>query len=191
MWWFPDEVERLGALAERVSRRSSAADTGALPSGGAPVDRHGDADVGQRRAELPAGADAELGEHLAQVPLDRARAEEQLGADLRVREPVGRQPRDLRLLRRQLVERLDGALAHRLAGGQQLAAGALGERLHAHLGEHLVRGAQLLAGVDAAVLAAQPLAVEQVRAGERHADAGAAEPLDRLAVERARRPRPR
>ena len=51
------------------------------------------------------------------------------------------------------------------------------------VGEHLVRGAQLLAGVDAAVLAAQPLAVEQVRAGERDADAGAAEPLDRLAVE--------
>ena len=43
------------------------------------------APVGQRRAELPARADAELPEHLAQVPLDRARAEEELGADLGVR----------------------------------------------------------------------------------------------------------
>ena len=58
------------------------------------------------------------------------------------------------------------ALAHLLAGGQQLAAGALGERLRAHRGEHLVGRAQLLARVDAAVLAAQPLAVEQVGAGE-------------------------
>ena len=50
--------------------------------------------VGQRRAQLAAGADAELGEHLAQVVLDGARADEQLGADLRVREarrgPVAR-----------------------------------------------------------------------------------------------------
>ena len=46
-------------------------------------------DVGKCRAELLAGADPELAEHLGQVPLDRARAEEQLGADLRVRLPVG------------------------------------------------------------------------------------------------------
>ena len=37
--------------------------------------------------ELPAGADVELGEHLAQVVLDGARADEQPGADLRVRGP--------------------------------------------------------------------------------------------------------
>ncbi len=91
------------------------------------------ADVGQRRAELPAGADPELSENLAQVPLHRARTEEQLGADLRVRLTAGSQARDLHLLRGQLVERLDAALPHCLAGGQQLAAGAFGERLHAHV----------------------------------------------------------
>ena len=48
----------------------------------------------------------------------------------------------------ELVARLDGALAGGLAGGQQLAAGALGERLGAHLREALVGGAQLLAGVE-------------------------------------------
>jgi hypothetical protein len=45
-----------------------------------------------------------------------------------------------------------------------------------------VRGAQLLARVTAAALAAQPLAVEQVRAGQLRADPGAAEPLDRLEI---------
>ena len=50
---------------------------------------------------------------------------------------------------RQRVERLDGALAHRLAGGQQLAPGALGERLAADAGEHLVGRTQLLARVHA------------------------------------------
>ena len=40
-----------------------------------------------------------------------------------------------------------------------------------------------VARVDAAVLAAQPLAVEQVRAGELGTQPGPAEPLDRLAVQ--------
>ena len=104
---------------------------------------------------------------LRQVPLHRAGAEEQLGADLGVRLPVGGEARDLHLLWGQLVERLDRALAHRLAGGQQLAAGALGERVHAHVREHRVSDSQLLAGVDAAVLAPQPFAVQEVRAGQR------------------------
>ena len=86
------------------------------------------------------------------------------------------------------VARLDGALARGLAGGQELAAGALGERLGADAAKHLVRGAQLLARVDAPVLAAQPLAVHQVGAGEMDGDPAALEPLDRLAVQRARRP---
>ena len=56
--------------------------------------------------------------------------------------------------------------------------------------EQLVGDAQLLARVDAPALAAQPLAVEQVRAGELRPQPGAAEPLDRLAVEAARPPSP-
>ena len=43
----------------------------------------------------------------------------------------------------ELVARLGAALAHLLARGDQLPAGALGERLHADRGEHLVGGAQL------------------------------------------------
>ena len=59
-----------------------------------------------------------------------------------------------------------GPLADRPAGRRQLAAGALGKRLHPDRREHLVRVAQLLAGVNAAILATQPLAVEQVSAGK-------------------------
>ena len=47
----------------------------------------------QRPGELPAGADAELDEHLAQVPLDRPRADGELGADSRVGQPVAGEPR--------------------------------------------------------------------------------------------------
>ena len=54
------------------------------PSYGRLCQPHGVGAVGQRSLELQAGADLELGEHLAQVVLDGARAEEQLGGDLRV-----------------------------------------------------------------------------------------------------------
>ena len=50
------------------------------------------------------------------------------------------------------------------------------------LGEHLVGEAQLGAGVQAAVLAAQPLPVEQVGTAQLDPDPGPAEPLDRLPV---------
>src|SRR5204863_8123767 len=44
--------------------------------------------------ELPAGADAKLGEHLAQVVLNGAGADEQAGTNLRVRQTLSGQPRD-------------------------------------------------------------------------------------------------
>src|SRR5690349_10865887 len=58
-------------------------------------------DGGERAAQLLARADLELGEHLAQVVLDGARADEQPGSDLRVRLPVTGHAGDLRLLRRE------------------------------------------------------------------------------------------
>ena len=75
----------------------------------------------QCAAQLPARADAELGEHLAQVVLDGARADEQLRADLRVRLPVGGEAGDLRLLRRQGVGAVAGGAADGLAGRAQRA----------------------------------------------------------------------
>jgi hypothetical protein len=100
-----------------------------------------------------------------------------------VRQAVAREPGDLFLLRGELIARVVAALSHVLAGGDQLAARTLGERLHPDADEHVVSRTQLVAGVEAASLAAQPLPVQQVRAGKLRAQPGAAQPLDRLAVE--------
>jgi hypothetical protein len=54
--------------------------------------------VGQRLVELPAGADVELGEDLAQVPFDRPCGQEELGGDLRVGQARPGQLGDLGLL---------------------------------------------------------------------------------------------
>jgi hypothetical protein len=64
----------------------------------------GRSDAGQGLAQLPAGADAELDEDLAQVPLDGPGADEQQGADLRVGLAVDGEPGDVRLLRGQRGE---------------------------------------------------------------------------------------
>jgi hypothetical protein len=71
-----------------------------------------------------------------------------------------------------------------LTGGRQLAAGPLGPRLDPHGVQHLVSIAQLLTRLGGAALAAQPFAVEQVGAGQLRPELGAAEPVDRFAVER-------
>jgi hypothetical protein len=57
-------------------------------------------------SELPARADVELGEHLAQMPFDRTRTEEELPTDVRGRQTVPGEPCDLHLLRCELVVRL-------------------------------------------------------------------------------------
>jgi hypothetical protein len=134
-------------------------------------------------AELAAGSDAELGEDLAEVPLDGAGGQEELGADLGVGAALDGEPGDRGLLRGELGRRRRRALADGLAGGGQLALRALGEGGGADRGQQLVRGPQLLAGLRAAVLAAQPLAVEQVGAAEL--------PADKRARERASIPRPK
>src|SRR5437879_10622529 len=61
----------------------------------------------EHSVQLVARADIELGEDLAEVVLDGAPADEQPRTDLRVRHSVARQTRDLALLRRELVARLD------------------------------------------------------------------------------------
>src|SRR6266700_4984424 len=127
--------------------------------------------------------DPEFGERFAQVPFDRPWTEEQHGADLPVGTAVTGEPGDLFFLRRKLVARLAAALAQFLARCGQFATCPLGERLHSDRGEHVVGRSQLLARVDATPLAAQPLAVEQMRAGEFGAEACAPETFDRLAVE--------
>src|ERR1700691_5707624 len=180
----PPEHSATGqVLAGRVLGRSKVAEGLARPVG----IRAG----GQYPVELAAGADAELGEHVAEVVLGGAGADKQPGADLRVGQPLTGQPRHLSLLRGQPVVGpggpggaggRGGAGAAGLAGRPQLARGPFGERLHAHLLQQPVGGAQLLPRVLPATLPAQPFAVQQVRAGQLSADPGPAQPLDRLPV---------
>jgi hypothetical protein len=61
---------------------------------------------------------------------------------------------------------LHGAFVRGLSGGQQFAPGPLGKPLHPHLVQHLIGGAQMLSRLAAAALAAEPLAIQQVGAGE-------------------------
>src|SRR5258708_15375654 len=74
----------------------------------------------QRLCKLPAGTDAQLGENLAQMPFDGAMAEEQLLADLRVREAIVSQASDLRFLRRERLVGIGGAPVPPLPPGAQI-----------------------------------------------------------------------
>jgi len=86
------------------------------------------------------------------VPFDRARADEQLGTDLRITVPVNGQPGDLGLLGGELVHRLDRAPAYHFTGRHQLPPGAFSEGRHSHPVQQLMSQTQLLPGVAAAAL---------------------------------------
>ena len=120
---------------------------------------------GQDAAELAARVDAELGEDLVQVVLDGARADEQLGPDLGVRQAVAGQPGDLGFLSSQFF----------IPGG----GSALGAVSPAARSSRLARSANAAAPiassmpcavcscVAAAALRAQPLPVQQMGARAR------------------------
>ena len=74
------------------------------------------------------------------------------------------------------------SLSGSFAGGAQFALGLLCVSARAHGVEHVVGGAELDAGVAASSAAAQPLAVEQVRAGEVDGRTAALKLADRLQV---------
>src|SRR5215204_2218495 len=105
-------------------------------------------------AQGPAGADAELGEHLLQVPFDGAGAEEELRADLGVRPTVAGELGEVRLLRSELVAGVIAALGGLLARGQPLVPRTLGESPRAHRDQRLARDPQLLARIHASALTA-------------------------------------
>src|SRR5262249_23550497 len=126
--------------------------------------------------------DSELHEHLAEVVLDRARTDEELGADLRVGVTVAGKRRDLKLLRRQRVAHVCRSAARGLAGGDQLPTRALGECFRAYVDEPLVGRAKALACVGTALLAPEPLAEQQLTPRELERGMGLRQPFDRLAV---------
>src|SRR4051812_16407278 len=84
--------------------------------------------LGQGRTDVLPGSDSQLGEHFPQVPLDRVCADEELGADLGVREAGGGEPGDLGLLRRELGAGLRRRTFGGHAGRGELAPGTLGVR---------------------------------------------------------------
>ena len=60
--------------------------------------------------------------------------------------------------------------------------GTFGERVHPDLGEHVVGDAELVSGIHTAVLATQPLTVEQVRTGVLGPERSSAEAFDGLSI---------
>ena len=102
---------------------------------------------------------------------------------LRIGQPIAGQPGDLPLLGGQIVARFDGPLAYLLARRLKLIPCALGERLHPDRGQDLVGRAQLLARLDPAILAAQPLTVQEMCAGDLGPEPGALQPLDGLTIQ--------
>ena len=93
--------------------------------------------------ELGPRGHAELAEDLAQVIVDRARAEEQLCRDLAVGHAFGHETGDLQLLRGELVERRRVAPPGRLAGRAEFGRGALLPGRRPDLAEEVRRPAQV------------------------------------------------
>src|SRR5258707_109439 len=118
------------------------------------------------------------------MPFDGARTDEEPRTDLGIGEAVTGEASDLGFLSGEAVAGLDDAFAHSLAGGDQLDARSLGERLHARRVQQLVGRTELGARIDSAVLAAQPFAVEQMRAGELRAKSRTAEAFNRTELAR-------
>ena len=85
--------------------------------------------------QLSARRDTEFLEHLVQVVLDCARADEQPLADLWIGQAIASQERDPGLLWRELPAGLDRAAAHLLTGRKMLAVRTLGKGLCAHRDE--------------------------------------------------------
>src|SRR5215469_2467143 len=97
--------------------------------------------------QLAAGGDAELGERLAQVIVDRARAQEQLRRDLLVGQALGDKACDLQLLWRQLFYRGHVPLARRLSRRPQLRLSPLRPRHRTYRAEYFQCSTQMTARI--------------------------------------------
>ena len=113
------------------------------------------------------------------MPFDRSWTQEELGADLRVRETVTGEAGDLLLLRCEFVAYLRGPCMDPFACREQLDACSLGEGVHPGGGEQIVCRPELIAGLDPSSLLAEPFAVQQVSATQLGAHPRAAQMLDR------------
>ncbi len=137
--------------------------------------------IGRAPRTTGGAVDAELVEDFAQVVLDGAGADEELGADLHVGPTVLGQGGNLVLPRCELVGVVGGP-SPAGAGGEQFVGGPAGERGRAHLREQLVGCAELGAGIEPPASPAEPFPVEEVGAGQFGQGSAATEPLDGGAV---------
>src|SRR5690242_16595668 len=151
---------------------------GGVAPGESPGSWRGSAEL--ERGEFGARAEAELAEHVAQVEVDGARADEQLCGGVPVGQALPNERGHLPLLRGELRRGGDVAAAGRLPGGAQLVRGAGGPPRGPEVLKHLERGAQVRAGIDPAAGAAQVLAVAEVDAGPVEPARGGASVLNRL-----------
>src|SRR4051812_40777132 len=85
----------------------------------------------------------QLGEDLVQMPFDSAWAEVEPSADLRVRQPLSRELRNVTLLPSQVVASLSPSRPDLVSDGHELNAGPLGESVHADIDEQSVRNPEL------------------------------------------------
>src|SRR5215211_6858935 len=118
---------------------------------------------GERPRQLRAGADVELAVGVAEVGLDRLEREEELLRDLAVGPAFGGHLGDAAFTGGEGLDPDWDEAAQLLAGGPELAVGALGERERATAPRQLEAGAQRLAGV--ASMAGAPQAGPKVGEG--------------------------
>src|SRR5258706_6465312 len=119
----------------------------------------------QRGVQLGARGDAELREHPIQVRAHRPMTEVEARPDLAIGHAFRCEAGDLQLLRRQLVEDVDAAVASRFAACPQLLLGAVREVADADRVEHVPGGTQLGPRLRHAALPPQPRSVGQRQAG--------------------------
>src|ERR1700722_18490570 len=98
----------------------------------------------ERHGQLPARVDAELEIDVAEVVLDRLRAEEHRGRSLSRGLARGEQQGDLKLLRCELVDRARIPPPNRLTRRRQLGAGPLAPQTGVEPLKRLQRSAKLL-----------------------------------------------
>src|SRR5215210_2558771 len=121
-------------------------------------------EIRERRRQLRARTEAELLEDVAQVRLDRVRAQEELGRNFLVCESLGNEARDRQLLRRELGPRRGDATARALTRRNQLSLRAVGPRGRPEVGEDIESLAHSLSRFEPPLRAAQALAVTEERA---------------------------
>src|SRR5918994_4512201 len=130
--------------------------------------------------ELGAGSHSGLAENACKVRLDRLRAQKEPRGDVSIREAGGNEPRNLDLLRGQLVEGRRVAPPRTRTARPELGPCTLRPKLGADCLETLESCPQALARLSAALQSSQQLAVAELGSRALPAVRPALVPLERL-----------